>query len=148
MEGVVTQASVLVGTWKLISFERWSNGEVTFPMGRDAQGYISYGSSGWMSCQIMRADRPRLASGKWNDGTLDELRAAVGGYLSYAGTYDVDLTRNCVTHHVDVHLLPNGVGTHLERRFEVNGNRLTLHTSPLGSSERPEGGRLTWERLE
>ncbi len=144
----MTQARALVGTWRLVSYEHWAAGEVTYPMGRDARGYISYGPAGWMSCQIMRAGRPTLASGRWNDGTLDELRAAVGGYLSYAGTYDVDAQRNLVTHHVEVHLLPNGVGTHLERRFEVNGNQLTLYTSPGAGSGRPEGGRLTWERVE
>ena len=76
-------------------------------MGRDARGYISYGTSGWMSCQIMRADRPALASGNWSDGTPEELLAAVSGYLSYAGTFDVDGARSRVTHRVAMHLSPN-----------------------------------------
>ena len=144
----VTRTSALVGTWKLVSFEQWSDGNVTYPMGRDARGYISYDPHGRMSVQIMRTDRPALAAGKWSESTIDELKAAVGGYLSYAGTYVVDEPQASVTHHIDVHLLPNAVGTRLERRFEVDGNRLTLHTSPHASSERPEGGRLIWERVE
>ena len=146
----MADASALVGTWLLVSFERWSNGQVSYPMGRDARGYISYDSFGRMSCQIMRAGRPELTSGQWDDATLEELRAAAGGYLSYAGTYEVDEAGSTVTHVVDGHLLPNGVGTRLERRFEVQGNRLTLYTSPGGGTPKggtPEGGRLTWERV-
>jgi len=143
----VTQASALVGTWKLVSFEHRSNGQVTYPMGRNARGYLSYDPSGWMSVQIMRADRPMLASRTWSDGTLEELRAAVAGYLSYAGTYEVDEANRSVTHHIDVHLLPNAVGTHLVRRFEIDGSRLTLLTAPAAPNGSLEGGRLIWERV-
>ena len=144
----MAQANALVGTWRLIAFEQWSDGNVTYPMGHDARGYISYDPHGRLSVQIMRTDRPALAAGKWSEGTIDELKAAAGGYLSYGGTYTVDEPQSRVIHNIDVHLLPNAVGTRLERRFEVNGKRLTLHTSPQASSERPEGGRLVWERVE
>jgi hypothetical protein len=68
----------------------------------------------------------------------------VAGYLSYAGTYAVDRATGTVKHRIDLHLLPNGVGTVLVRRYEIEGDRLVLHTSGPGA---PGGGRLTWQRV-
>jgi hypothetical protein len=138
------EAPELVGTWQLVSFERHAGGDVSYPMGRDARGYISYDPTGWMSVQIMRGDRAPLAGGGAAEGTLDELRATVAGYLGYAGTYTVDRAAGTVTHQIGLHLLPNGVGTTLVRRYEVAGDRLVLHTSAPGA---PGGGRLTWQRV-
>jgi hypothetical protein len=140
----VADVSHLVGTWKLIAYEHWTNGQVTYPMGRDACGYLSYDPQGCMSVQIMRADRPALRAGHLAEGTLEELRTIMAGYLGYAGTYEVNDRAGTVTHYVDVHLLPNAVGACLTRRFEVCGDRLTLYTAADG---RQEGGRLIWERV-
>lgn len=133
----------VAGTWRLLSYERHDGGEVSYPMGRGASGYISYDPAGWMSVQIMRADRPALPAGGAATAPLEDLRAAVAGYLSYAGTYAVDPDARTVTHHIDLHLLPGGVATTLVRRYEVDGDRLVLHTAPPGA---PSGGRLTWQR--
>jgi hypothetical protein len=116
-------------------------------MGHDARGYISYDTAGRMSVQIMRAGRPAVAAGKWSEGTLEELRAAAGGFLSYGGTYTVDEPHALVAHLIDIHLLPNAVGTKLERRFAIEGDQLTLLTAPLVPGGRLDGGRLVWERV-
>jgi len=137
-------APELAGTWRLVSFERHAGGAVSYPMGRDPRGYLSYDPAGWMSVQIMRGDRAPLGAGGVAEGTLDELRATLAGYLSYAGTYTVDRAAGTVTHQIDLHLLPDGVGTTLVRRYEVAGDRLVLHTSAPGA---PGGGRLTWQRV-
>jgi hypothetical protein len=141
--GAAQPTNDLAGTWELVSFERFDGGGVTYPMGRDARGYISYDPAGWMSVQIMCADRPALAGGP-GSATLEELRATVAGYLSYAGAYAVDPAAGTVSHRIDLHLLPSGVGGTLVRRYEVDGDRLVLHTSAPGAQG---GGRLTWQRI-
>lgn len=46
------------GTWRLISFEaRTSSGEVSYPLGRDAAGFLVYGQGGYMVASVMRKDR-------------------------------------------------------------------------------------------
>jgi hypothetical protein len=142
--GAAPTASELAGTWRLVSFERHAGGELSYPMGEDARGYLSYDPSGRMSVQIMRSGRAPLAGGSAAQGALDELRATLTGYLSYAGTYTVDRAAGTVTHQIDLHLLPNEVGAMLVRRYEIDGDRLVLHTSAPGA---PRAGRLTWQRV-
>jgi hypothetical protein len=146
-------AERLVGTWRLVAYERWSDGEVSYPMGEDALGYLTYDPHGRMSVQIMRAGRPALAGEDGHQGPPDALRAAVDGYLGYAGTYEVDAQTDAtgtVVHRIELHLVPNAVGTRLERRFELSGerlDRLTLYTSPAAGDGRPAAGGLSWERV-
>jgi hypothetical protein len=152
MAGAVA-AERLVGTWRLVAYEQWSDGEVSYPMGEDALGYLTYDPHGRMSVQIMRSSRPSLAGEDGRQGPPDALRAAVDGYLGYAGTYEVDAQSEAagtVVHRIELYLVPNAVGTRLERRFELSGVRLdhlTLFTSPATRDGRPAGGRLSWERV-
>ena len=48
----------LVGTWRLVSWEHQDGaGQITFPVGRDPQGYIIYTADGYVSVQMMTARR-------------------------------------------------------------------------------------------
>ncbi len=50
-EGKDTMASnPLIGTWRLISWENRSvvDGQVSYPLGKDAVGYIVYNQDGYM----------------------------------------------------------------------------------------------------
>ena len=55
-------ANSFVGTWRLISFEaRTSSGEVSYPFGRDAGGYLIYGQEGYTAA-VMQANRANFTS--------------------------------------------------------------------------------------
>ncbi|MBJ9925962.1 lipocalin-like domain-containing protein, partial [Burkholderia cenocepacia] len=47
----------LVGAWRLVSYEirPRDGGTVTYPLGRDARGWILYTPDGYMSAQLMAA---------------------------------------------------------------------------------------------
>src|SRR5215210_4704599 len=48
----------LIGTWRLISWEnRDADGEISYPLGEDAVGYIMYNEDGYMFVAIMRPER-------------------------------------------------------------------------------------------
>jgi hypothetical protein len=54
----------LVGTWRLISWEnRDLDGTISYPLGKDAVGYIMYNQDGYMFVAIMRSDHVRFAAG-------------------------------------------------------------------------------------
>ena len=96
-----------LGTWKLVSIKtREADGRV-FKRGRRS-GYIMYGDDGYMSVALMKEDRPKFASGDIGGGTVEEKVAAVEGYMSYCGWYEVKDDR--VVHHIEVSLFPNWVG--------------------------------------
>lgn len=132
-------AESFVGAWKLVSVEdRGPDGGVVYPYGPDPAGLLVYEAAGHMSVQIMRRDRVAL-SGNVKEAGPDELKAAVEGFTSFFGVYEVDSDRGTVDHVVEGHLIPNSVGKVLRRTFEFQGDRLIL---------RPGATRaVTWERI-
>lgn len=132
----------IVGTWRLRTYERLTEGQTSFPMGRSPSGYFTYDAYGRMSVQIMRADRPKLAADSLGEAALPEFQAAVAGYLAYCAAYHVDETEGSVTHDVDVHLFPNALGSSLKRYAAVDGNQLVITIGQPNPT-----GRLTLERV-
>ncbi len=137
----------LIGTWRLISWQNRSllDGEVSYPLGKDAVGYIMYGQDGYMSVAIMRPDRPKFAAGDLLSGGAEERARAAGTYVSYCGQYE--FLGDTVVHRVELSLFPNWVGVEQERLVEVKGDRLTLSTRPilLGGVQRT--AHLIWEAV-
>ena len=79
------ESNPLTGTWRLVSWENRSvvGGEVSYPLGKDAVGYIIYGQDGYMSVAIMRPDRAKFTAGDLLSGSAEERAKAVGTYVSY-----------------------------------------------------------------
>ncbi len=136
----------LVGTWRLVAWEnRDTQGQVTWPAGHDARGYLIYTADGYMSVQIMTANRPPFAAGDLLGGSPPEKAGATESYTAYAGRYEQRETT--VIHHVDVSLFPNWVGTQQERLLDMSGERLTLSTGPLLLGGKQQTAHLIWERV-
>jgi hypothetical protein len=137
----------LIGTWRLISWQNRSllDGEVSYPLGKDAVGYIMYGQDGYMSVAILSPDRPKFVAGDLLSGGAEERARAVGTYVSYCGQYE--FLGDTVVHRVELSLFPNWVGVEQERLVEVEGDRLTLSTRPilLGGVQRT--AHLIWEAV-
>ena len=141
------KAADLVGTWRLVSWETVSADGVSHPMGPDALGYLTYDRGGRMFVQVMRRGRVELTDDGVVDASADQLRDVLGGYLAYAGRYEVDAGEGTVTHHIECGLLPAQVGTELTRWIELDGARLTLHLAPPAEHGPDTGSRVTWERI-
>jgi hypothetical protein len=138
-----------IGTWKLISNEfRRSDGQVSYPFGRDAVGIGMFDAGGYYSSQIMRSDLQVFASGDRLKGTPAEIKATLEGTFAYFGTYEVNQEEHTLTLHVEGSSFPNWVGTEQKRFFEFSGNRVTLTTQPILMGGQQVTGVLTWERAE
>ena len=135
-----------VGTWRLASMEaRTSNGQVNYPLGQDAGGFIMYAADGYMSAVLYKANREKFGTRDIMAGTEAQLANAARTYVSYVARYEVKGDR--VHHHVDASFFPDWVGTTQERIYKFEGDRLTLSTDPI-----PLGGVqmtvvLIWERV-
>ena len=113
--------SIIEGSWKLQSFEvQKENGEVEYPVGKDAVGYILYTPTGHFSVQYM----PQSL----NDNPCDQTKPAFMP-VSYFGTYEYNREKDYVVHHVEGSFFPNSEGLDKIRRAEIRGKKLTL-TSP------------------
>jgi len=141
-------ASVFTGTWHLRSCEtRGSDGQVRYPYGDRPIGQLLYDGAGNMSAQLGRADRVRFAGNDPAKGTDAELRDAFNGYVAYFGAYDVDATKNEVTHRVVGASFPNWTGVELVRRYRFDDDgRLWLTTPPTTVGGVSFEYVLLWER--
>jgi hypothetical protein len=136
----------LIGTWRLLSWENTNiGGEVSYPLGKDAVGYIMYGQDGYMSVAIMRPDRAKFAAGDLLSGSAQERAQAAGTYVSYCGQYE--FRGDTVVHRVELSLFPNWVGSDQERLVELRGNRLRLSTHPVLLGGVQQTAHLIWERV-
>jgi hypothetical protein len=132
-----------IGAWKLISVEtRDENGEL-FRRGHRT-GYLLYSEQGYVSVAFMKEGRPIFASGDIRGGTEEEKIAAVEGYVSYCGRFEVKGDK--VVHKIEVSLFPNWVGVNQERLYEFEGGRLTLSTPLMLLGGRQLSTHVIWER--
>jgi hypothetical protein len=140
------EGNSFIGTWRLVSAEtRLDSGEVNYPLGRDAVGYLSYHQDGYMAVTIMKDNRPQFASEDFRAGSQEERLAAFDTYFSYCGTYEVNETK--VIHRIEVSLFPNWVGSHQERYFEFRGDQLVLRSAPMMIQGVEQTGQITWQRV-
>jgi len=133
----------LVGTWRLRSFElRSTDGKVSYPFGEEVRGYLFYNSDGFMSAAFENAKRTTSRS-----SDLAEAAVAVNydQFMAYSGPYEVEGDR--ILHRVEVSSLDVWTGTLQERWFKLDGDRLTLLTSPLSVGSDAPTGYLVWDRV-
>ena len=138
--------NLLVGTWSLVSVEtRTSDGQITYPWGQDALGYLVYNTDGYMMVAIMSRNRTKFASGDPRRGSVEERAAAYDTYLSYGGRYEVKGDR--VIHHMEVCSYPDWTGDKQERIYEFRGDILDLQTTPVLFHGKQQIGHLIWQRV-
>ena len=133
----------LCGSWRLISFElRLPNGDLSYPFGRDAKGYVFYNAQGFMSAAFMGAERVKPQSA---DLAATSKTVNYDQFNAYCGRFEVKGDR--VTHHVEVASLPQWCGIDQERIFKIDGDRLILETPPLTIAAQAPTAYLIWERV-
>ena len=137
----------LIGTWRLVSWENKSveDGQISYPLGKDATGYIMYNEDGYMFVAIMSPYRLKFAGGDLLSGTPEEEAQAEETFLSYCGRYE--LREEAVIHQIELSSFPNWVGADQERLLELRGNRLTLSTHPILMQGKQQTAYLIWERV-
>jgi hypothetical protein len=142
--------SKILGTWRVTSVEtiRASTREpISSWLGPDPTGTIVYLPNGYMAVQLMRDPPPEYSAESFEGATREEMADAFLGYYAYYGGYTVDEARSSVTHHIESSLLPEERGVSKERFFELDGDRLSLETSPFTEEGELRINRLVWERM-
>jgi hypothetical protein len=117
----------LMGSWRLLRWEiREAGGAISYPLGEDAVGQLTYNTEGRMSAQLMRRGQSGFASKDWRQATTSEKAQAWSDYFGYFGTYTIIEDANSVLHHIEGSWFPNLVGTTETRRYRFEGERLVL----------------------
>jgi lipocalin-like protein len=136
----------ITGTWAFVASEwRRADGRHANPFGVGAMGVLMYDGAGYMSAQIMHADRPPVTT---IAPTIDTaFGVAIPGFLAYAGTYEVDDAAGVVTHRVVVSSFPPWAGTEHRRRFSIEGDVLTLRDDLTAADGVAVAASTTWRRM-
>lgn len=133
----------LVGTWTLEAFEVVAgDGTVTTPFGDAPLGWIMYAADGTMSAMLGAPDRAAFGAraGEVSDAQWAETARR---FVAYAGTWVQD--RDVVRHKVAIALIPDWIGTTMERTIGEREGRLTLTVEPRTAGGRSQ--RLVWARV-
>ena len=133
---------VLVGNWRLVSFEReyQSAGEREYPMGKAPTGYILFLPEGRMAVLITAEGRKAPATEQDRAGLFITL-------VAYTGAYRVEGDKWITT--VDVSANPAWVGTDQTRSFRITGNRLQEVTAwAARPDDRMARAVITYERVK
>lgn len=140
----------LIGAWRITAYKaQREDGDILYPMGADAVGYILYTHDGYMTATLMQPKRAHFAIADLNLASAAERAAAAASYFSYAGTYEVDEANAVVTHRVELSLLPNWVGIEQRRKIILEGDQLELRAlAPTMIAGEMRTVRVFWERAK
>ena len=136
----------IAGVWKLKKYTRrfLDTGEVRSDM--LPQAYILYTPGGYMMSITVEESRQPPAGEVLTDEERVRLFKSI--ISAYSGSYTVEGDK--VIHDVELSWNEAWTGTKQVRRFAVNGDQLTIETTPrtAGTDTRQFINTLTWERTE
>ncbi|CAA0105187.1 Uncharacterised protein [BD1-7 clade bacterium] len=136
-------ASPFSGTYRLVSWEnRLASGEVLYPMGDNAKGYISYSADGFVWVHIMADARRNQHHANPFECTPEEAVASALSHLSYCGKFEIDGSQ--IIHHVDICSFPNWVGTPQVRDWSVTDGQLSLSAKGIPFRGQTLDAYLIW----
>jgi hypothetical protein len=145
---------VIIGAWRLVGiYYSGPNGALADPVfGPDPQGIIIYDQSGWMSVQIVTANRPAIGKPATRTSrvvTPDDAKLAAVAfdtYYAYFGTWDYNADTSVITHHLNSSLLPYETGLEYRREVTFDGVHLKLIARSQETGEERHR-TLVWTRV-
>jgi hypothetical protein len=129
-------------SWKNVA----TDGSAVDPLGEDPLGFITYSSDGYVSVAAMAAHRAPHHAPDALGGSPQASRDAISDYISYCGRYEVHAEEGVVIHHIEVCLYPNGIGTAQTRSVDLDGQVLTLTTTPMVIQGVERSTVVVWDR--
>jgi hypothetical protein len=144
----------IIGAWHLVRIDySGPNGSLVDPVfGPSPQGIIIYDSSGWMSVQIVTANRPKITrpasrtSGVVSADDAGLAAQAFDTYYAYYGSWEFDADNSVITHHLKASLLPYETGVEYRREVTFDGAHLKLIVRSQQNGEM-RVRTLVWSRL-
>jgi len=108
----------IVGTWTLVSVaDVHQDGTRVYRLGPNPKGSLMFDRNGRYVLLIVRADLPKFASGKGDQGTDEENKAVMRGLVGHFGSYFVNPAEKTLTIRAEGSWLPNLNG--LDRKLFI-----------------------------
>lgn len=130
----------IVGTYDYVSWEnRHESGAITYPLGPDAIGVISYSPDGFVFVHIMANNRNKHSLSDLFSGKNYEIKNSATTHISCCGTYEI--IENEIIHHVSV-------SSEQRRNWEFKNGNLMLSAQVLQVGNEKVGAYLIWKRAK
>jgi hypothetical protein len=141
MEHTMPDRSPLVGTWRMLTWQREfaDTGERIDALGADPVGFVSYSDDGRVHAIVVKRDR-RVP--KSVPPSANEKLELFDSMIAYAGTYT--LHDDHVVHHVDASWNQAFTGTDQTRFYKLHGSTLEISAAPAPD---PFTGRTVVHRM-
>jgi hypothetical protein len=136
---------IIIGTWKLITFEMKTDDKISYPFGENPLGYLIYGESGHMAVLISKKNRNTVSTEDINNIPEIEKTQMADGFIGYTGKYEVLNDR--IVHYVEISFIPNWIGRPLERFYEFHKGNLILKPPAEEIDGVKVNSRLIWEKI-
>lgn len=128
-------------TWELVSFQSEDkNGEIVYPLGKDAKGFISFTKENRISVHIMAVDRNENKNVPFL--TEAEEKMSELGYHAYTGPFVIDEEEEILETSVEVSLISSYVGSKQPRKVKTENGKLYL--TNVSHPER----KLVWKKAD
>jgi hypothetical protein len=138
----------LMGTWTLVSVDNiYPDSSRVRPYGENPQGMLVFDEKGNYAIQILRAGRPKIASGDKNKSTPEENTALVQGSNSHYGKYSVNETTHTITFIIEHAFYPNWEGTEQKRSYIYTGNEIKYVVTNTTQGGQAVVAEVAWRRL-
>lgn len=142
-----TTKSKFIGSWSLVSINNiYQDGTKVQPYGMHPKGLLIFDEYGNYAIQILKANRPLIASGNKNTSTPEENAAIVQGFNAHYGEYLVDTKNETITFKILHASFPNWEHNIQKRSYSCSNNVLkyiVTNTTQGGDSVIAE---VVWKR--
>lgn len=138
----------IVGTWILVSVTNiYPDGNKVYPYGDHPQGMLMIDKAGHYAIQILKAERPKVASGDKNVCTPEENAALVQGSNSHFGQYSMDEKNKTITFNIEHASFPNWEDTQQKRSYTFVNNVLAYVVTQTTQGGQSVIAEVAWRKL-
>lgn len=135
-----------LGQWRLLEFYFQSaDNSKYYPFGKNTQGLLIY-TENKVSAQLGNIEINNFLSDDFRIGSSEEIINRFNNFISYFGTYKINVNENCITHIIEQSLFPNWINQKVKRYYEFTDNFLILRATPILHNNQLINPTLTWER--
>ena len=115
-----------IGSWSLASITNiYENGSKVEPYGQNPDGLLIFDADGNYATQLLKKNRPLIASGNKNTSTAEENAAIVKGFNAHYGRYSVDPSTGIMAFNILHASFPNWENKIQKRAFSCLNGVLT-----------------------
>lgn len=123
-----TQATSIIGTWKLIEHTDLDtiSGKWFYRYGEKPTGYFTYTKNGIVNLNISTNNPMKISEDSAKRFSVNLHAYVSTNAVGYFGTYTVDVEKSIVTHHVKGGSYPWYFDTDQQRPFIIKGDTLVI----------------------